>query len=101
MRQAIEGTFSSQSPFVYASGHDHSLEVIRRGPGRFYLVSGAGMERHQTAVGRGDSTAYASSLPGFMRVDLMADRRVRLAVTEIDDQGRPRQGYAAWLANGN
>ncbi len=99
MRQAIEGTFSSQSPFIYAAGHDHSLEVIRRGPGRFYLVSGSGIERHQTAVGRGDSTAYASALPGFMRVDLMDDRRVRLEVTVIDG-ATPRRDFLAWLSTG-
>ena len=99
MRRAIEGTFSAQSPFIYASGHDHSLEVIRRGPGRFILVSGSGIEHHQTAVGRGDSTAFSSPAPGFMRVDLMADRRIRLDVTLIDQDQVPRQGFAAWLTN--
>lgn len=99
MRRALEGTFSSRSPFIYAAGHDHSLEVIRRGPGRFYLVSGSGNERHQTAVGRGDSTAFASALPGFMRVDVMADQRVRLDVTVLDGSSPPRQGYAAWLTS--
>ena len=43
MRRALEGTFAGGSPFIYASGHDHSLEVIRRGPGRYSLVSGSGI----------------------------------------------------------
>lgn len=100
MRRAIEGTFSDQSPFIYAAGHDHSLEVIRRGPGRFYLVSGAGMERHQSAVGRGDSTAFASPRPGFMRVDVWEDHRVSLEVTVIDERNQPRQAFRAWLRAG-
>ena len=99
LRRALEGTFADGSPFIYASGHDHSLEVIRRGPGRYYLVSGSGIEDHQTAVGRGDSTAYASPEPGFMRVDLLGDRRVRLNVTVIDGQTGPRQDFAAWLTS--
>ncbi len=99
MRALLEGTFSDESPFIYAAGHDHSLEVIRRGPGRYYLVSGAGIEHHQTAVGRGDSTAYASSAPGFIRVDMMADHRVRLTVTIVDAQARPRRDFGAWLTS--
>lgn len=100
MRRAVDGTFSGQSPLIYASGHDHSLEVIRRGAGRYYLVSGSGIEHHQTAVGRGDSTAFASPAPGFMRVDVMADQRIRLDVTVVDQDQGPRQGFAAWLTTG-
>ncbi|MCC7133218.1 MAG: metallophosphoesterase [Gemmatimonadales bacterium] len=100
MRRALEGTFSDRSPFIYAAGHDHSLEVMRQGPGRFYLVSGSGMERHQSAVGRGDSTAFASSRPGFMRVDVLEDQRVSVEVTVIDESNQPRGVYRAWLRSG-
>ncbi|MEZ4455101.1 MAG: metallophosphoesterase [Gemmatimonadales bacterium] len=96
MRAAIEGTFAPGSPLAYASGHDHSLEVIRRGS-RFLLVSGSGSEHHQSAVGRGDSTAYSASRPGFMRLDLMADERVRIVVTELSGAGRIEEGFRAWL----
>ncbi len=97
MREAIEGTFSDRAPFIYAAGHDHSLEVIRRGPNRFYLVSGSGTEEHQTAVGSGDSTAFSSSRPGFMRLDVFVDGRVRVGVTAIDEARQPREIYQAWL----
>lgn len=96
MRAAIEGTFQPGSPFIYASGHDHSLEVIRRGT-RYYLVSGAGTEDHQSAVGRGDSTAFRSPRPGFMRVDVLTTGRVRLGVTVLDLTGVPHETYSAWL----
>jgi hypothetical protein len=97
MRRAIEGTFFPGSPFIYAAGHDHSLEVIRWGPGRFYLVSGAGMENHQSAVGRGDSTAFASARPGFIRVDVLAGGGVILEVTVIDEANLPARPYRAAL----
>lgn len=96
MRAAIESTFLPGAPLIYASGHDHSLEVIRGGPDRFFLVSGAGTEEHQMAVGRGDSAAFQSRLPGFMRVDLMRDGRVRVGVTTLLE-GRPEEIYHAWL----
>ena len=97
LRSALEGTFSVRAPLIYAAGHEHSLEVIRRGPGRYYLISGAGTEEHETAVGRGDSTAFSSSRPGFMRVDVFAGNRVRLGVTVIDAERRPREIFQAWL----
>jgi hypothetical protein len=97
MRRGIEGTFTPAAPLVYASGHDHSLEVIRRGADHFYLVSGSGMEDHQSSVRGGDSTAFASDRPGFMRLDLLNDGRVRLGVTVIDDRRRPVESYRAWL----
>ena len=97
MRKAIEGTFSAESPLIYAAGHDHSLEVMRRGPGRFYLVSGSGSEDHQSAVGRGPTTAFASRRPGFIRIDVMRDGRVRLGVTTLAPDGRSQESYQAWI----
>ncbi|MGE0552969.1 MAG: metallophosphoesterase [Gemmatimonadales bacterium] len=100
MRSALEGSFPAGGPLIYAAGHEHALEVIRRGAGRYYLVSGAGMEHHQTAVGMGDSTAFRSSRPGFMRLDRFADRRVRLGVTVLDPSNQAREAYRSWLDYG-
>ncbi|MFN0181766.1 MAG: metallophosphoesterase [Gemmatimonadales bacterium] len=96
MRSAIEATFSPTAPLIYAAGHDHSLEVGRQGPDRFFLVSGSGTENHQSAVGRGDSVAFRSASPGFARVDLMRDGRVRIGFTTLTD-GRIEESYHAWL----
>lgn len=96
MREAIEGTFSPTRPLIYAAGHEHVLEVLRRGP-RYYLVSGSGQADHQGYVGRRDSTAFASARPGFMRVDLTDHDQVRLGVTVIEESGVAREAYQAWL----
>jgi hypothetical protein len=96
MRAAIASSFSPAAPMVYVAGHDHSLEVMRQGPGRFYLVSGSGTENHQMAVGRGDSASYRSALPGYMRLDVMRDGRVRIGVTTLTE-GRAEETYHAWL----
>lgn len=99
MRRAVEGTFQPGSPLLYASGHDHSLELVRHGTDRFFAVSGSGVERHQSAMGRSDSTAFASSRPGFMRLDLFRDGRVRIGVTELDGRNQADEVYQAWLRN--
>jgi len=97
MRAAIESAFAAERGVIYASGHEHDLEVIRRGAGRYYLVSGAGMENHGTAVAQGDSTAFRSSRPGFMRLDRTADGRLRLGVTIIDPSNQPMEAHRSWL----
>jgi hypothetical protein len=97
MVRALEGTFQPGRPFVYASGHEHTLEVIRRGENRYYLVSGSGYEEHQSSVGRGDSTAFAASRPGFMRLDVLPPGSIRLGVTVIDRRNQAKEAYQAWL----
>jgi len=97
MRTQIEGTFSDRHPLIYVAGHEHALEVLRRGPNRYLLVSGAGMENHQTLVWRGDSTIYSSDRPGFMRVDLLPSDSVRIGVTVIDRDRKAGEVYHAWL----
>lgn len=97
MARGIEGTFRPGRPFVYAAGHEHTLEVIRRGPDRYYLVSGSGYEDHQSSVGRGDSTVYAAAKPGFMRLDRLTTGAVRLGVTVIEPSEPAKEAYQAWL----
>ena len=97
MRRSIEASFAPGRPLVYASGHEHALEVLRWGADRFYLVSGAGLVEHETTVRRSDSTAYSSSDPGFMRLDLFPADSVRLGVTSVSDAGVASEVYRAWL----
>jgi hypothetical protein len=97
MRAALEGTFAPDRPFLYASGHDHGLQVLRGGTNRFYLVSGSGMEDHQNAVGRGGATVFSAARPGFMRLDVFNRDSVRLGVTIITKQNTAVEAYRVWL----
>lgn len=67
--EAIAG--ATRPPIVvYASGHDHALQVLE-GPGvDVSLVSGAGASHHETAVGRGPDTLLAQQTAGFMMLDV-------------------------------
>ena len=96
MRQGIQGTFSPDRPLIYASGHDHTLQVIERA-GRFLLVSGAGNLEHESYVAGIEGTRFKASRPGFMRVDVTRSGAVYLRVLAFDGHARPFQAYALWL----
>ena len=43
------------------------------------------------------STRYAADKPGFMRVDVLEDGRVRLGVLQVDAESRVTEAFAMWL----
>ena len=97
MRQALDSVFAIYRPLVYASGHDHSLQVLEGETARYFLVSGASTIGHFSAVGREDRTRYSRAATGFMRLDFTTDRRVRLGVFTVDERGTETEEYSVWL----
>lgn len=97
MREALEGAMLRHRPLVWASGHDHNLQVLAGRTARHLLVSGSGIFGHGSHVVQLSATRYASSAAGYMRLDVLRDGRVRLGVSEVDGQGRPRETYTRWL----
>lgn len=93
-----EATPGGAAPLLYASGHEHSLQVFQspRGP-RYLLVSGLGSHRKALPVGRDRHSLFAHSStdePGFAKLDFLRDGRVRLAIVEATAQ-RP-DGVEIW-----
>ena len=97
MRQALDSVFAIYRPLIYASGHDHSLQVLEGETARYFLVSGASTIGHFSAVGREDRTRYSRAATGFMRLDFTTDRRVRLGVFTVDKRGTETEEYSVWL----
>lgn len=77
---ALESIAAGGGLRIWASGHEHSLQVIEgQSPGLDYqLVSGSAAKTN--AVNHGDDTLFAIGRPGFMVLDLMADSEVNLNV---------------------
>jgi hypothetical protein len=96
MREALERALRERPPLVYASGHEHTLQVLEGRSARNLLVSGAGFYGHTSSVGRIPGTRFASSSPGFMRLDFAA-AGTRLAVLGVDARGSLTEIYAEWL----
>ena len=98
LRDSLASVFRDAPPLAFLAGHDHGLQVLSGGGVRHVLVSGSGSYDHNNAVKRLDSTRYASARPGFMRVDALADGRVRLGVLVVDAEGRATEALAMRLA---
>lgn len=94
---SLSAAFAPNPPLVYAAGHEHNLQVLRRDPARYLLVSGTGIYDHTTAVRAITGTRYASRSSGFMRLAFLADGRVRLAVEVVDAKGDSREDFSTWL----
>ena len=97
MRDSLESVFRDTPPLAFLAGHEHGLQVLSGGGVRHVLVSGSGSFDHNSAVRKLDSTRYAARKPGFMRVDVLEDGRVRLGVLLVDAGGRTAEAFAMWL----
>lgn len=97
LRASLDSLFAIQPPLLYASGHEHSLQLIDRGRPPLLAVSGVGIRGHQSYVQAMPETRLALSEPGFMRVDLLKDGRLRLGVLTVNASGRAREVHAEWL----
>jgi hypothetical protein len=92
MKAAIERAFTPTQPVLYASGHDHNLQVIGGGT-RHYIVSGAGTYNHLDGVRRIDSTHFERKASGYMRLDVIRGGPIYLGVHVIDASGAMQDAY--------
>lgn len=97
MRASLAQAFAENPPLVYAAGHEHNLQVLRRDPARYQIVSGTGIYGHITPVRAITGTQYASRSSGFVRLVFLTDGRVRLAVEVVSASGDSREDFSMWL----
>jgi hypothetical protein len=98
MRDSLLAAFRPIPPLIYASGHDHGLQVLKgdlppNGPRR-YLVSGAGAYEHLDPTRKIDRTLFEDRASGYMRLDFLRGGGVRLAVHEVDGKGNIKEVYS-------
>jgi hypothetical protein len=91
MREALEGPMLRHRPLVWASGHEHNLQVLAGRTARHLLLSGSGIFGHGSRVVQLSVTRYASAAAGYMRLEVLLDGRVRLGVIEVDGEARARR----------
>src|SRR2546428_2804195 len=97
MRAALDAAFAGTPPLIYAAGHEHTLQVIAGTSTRYVLVSGTGTFGHIDRVTALDSTRFARSASGFMRVEVLRDGRARLGVIIVDRAGNASEEFGLWL----
>ena len=71
---------------IYASGHEHSLQVLKGDIVDYLLVSGAAASRKVKEVTSGENTLFAHQHTGFMAVDFFTDGKVLLRVVEPENK---------------
>lgn len=86
---------SAPQPLVTAAGHEHVLQVFRRGEGTVHAVSGAGAKRD--GVGDADDLLFKHGDRGLMTVDYFRDGRVLLRVLEPRSTGAPSEVFSYWV----
>jgi hypothetical protein len=99
MRRSLSRAFAQNPPLVFAAGHEHNLQVFRRGPAKYQLVSGAGIYNHTTGVRVITGHLYARRASGFMILTFLHDGRVRLSVQSVNQDGEASEDFSMWLSD--
>ena len=97
MVKHLNNVFSipNKTPFlIYASGHDHSLQVLKGSNTDYLLVSGAAASKKVSEVTHGSNTLFAHARTGFMVVDFLANDKVYLRVV---GPGDTNVRFSFWL----
>ncbi|MBK9099231.1 MAG: metallophosphoesterase [bacterium] len=95
----IETVLSKYSGIVYASGHEHALQILEGVNDNIYIVSGAGIWGHvEKALGEGDDTFFAGRFEGFVTLSILKDNRIQLNVIRvINENGDSENVFTMWV----
>ncbi|UCH66600.1 MAG: metallophosphoesterase [Ignavibacterium sp.] len=94
----MENVLSKYSGIVYASGHEHSIQIIDGVGDNTYVVSGAGIYDHTTSLGEGEDTIVSGEFAGFVVIDLLQNDRTKLSVIKVlNIDGDIETTFTMWL----
>lgn len=97
MRTQLDRALAISPPLVFAAGHEHNLQVLRRSPARYLVVSGGGIYGHTTPVRAITGTRYVRRASGYVRLTFTVNGRVRLGVIVVDAEGNAVEDYSEWI----
>jgi hypothetical protein len=95
----IETVLSKYSGIVFASGHEHALQILDGVNDNLYVVSGAGIWGHvERALGEGDDTIFAGRFEGFVSLNIFRNGRIQLRVIRvINKNGDTENVFSMWV----
>ncbi len=83
-RDFVLGIARKNGQFIFASGHEHSLQYTEAA-GQFFIGSGSGSKRSATRIGKGTQFAYGNY--GFAQLNTYADGSVWLQFWADNEEG--------------
>lgn len=83
MTASLARAFAAATPLAFAAGHDHSLQLIARGPARFQIVSGAGSAPNLSEVHAVDGSLFHAAASGWVRVGTFAGGAVEIEIRRL------------------
>ncbi|WP_462249109.1 metallophosphoesterase [Ferruginibacter sp.] len=81
MINEIEAVVKGHPNVIFASGHDHSLQMIQDS-GYNYIVSGSGSKNSR--VSKGKNSLYASPEAGFFTLEISKKKNVQASIYVVD-----------------
>ncbi len=90
LRKTLLDAAKKNGQFIFASGHEHSLQYIER-EGQFFIVSGNGSKSTPTRLGKGSEFSYGGS-NGFAKIDFYADGSAWITYYAVDEEGQKPEG---------
>lgn len=97
MRDSLAAAFAGRRPLLYASGHEHVLQVLDGGAAAHLLVTGAGRFAHTSQVSAIPGSRFAAAAGGFARLDVLTDGRMRLGIVVANSSGQGEERFSMWL----
>jgi predicted MPP superfamily phosphohydrolase len=90
MRRRLLDIFKKYDNLVYAAGHDHNLQYIKK-RNQHYIVSGSGCK--VTYVHKGKHSLFTHAHKGFVRLDYYFNDTVWIEVWEPQEDGGGKLAY--------
>lgn len=86
LKSTLIGSARKNGNFIFASGHEHSLQYIEQDE-QYFIVSGSGSKKSPVALGQGAAFAYGQH--GFSQLDFYKDGSAWVTFWSVDEpEGR-------------
>jgi hypothetical protein len=102
LKDDLESILEQHSGVVFASGHEHALQILQGVNDNVYVVSGSGIWGHvEESLTEGDDTIFAGKHEGFIILDYFFDGRIKLsAIKVLNKAGDSQNVFSIWLNSG-
>ncbi len=98
-KNELESILQKHSGIIFASGHEHAVQILEGVNKNVYVVSGSGIWGHvEESLSKGDDTIYAGKHEGFVILDYFLNGRIKLSVIKVlNDAGYSQSVFSMWV----